>query len=134
MRHFTRLLAIAALVASAAACDEKPTEFDWSSITGPTPSLEPTFASIQANIFESTDAAGRVACITCHTNVGRTPVANLNLTHDFAYDQIVNRTSGQRTELALIKPGDPDNSYLVHKIEGRPSIINLRMPPATRRS
>jgi hypothetical protein len=128
MPNLIRFLAIAAVVATVAACDEKPADFDWSSITGPTPNLEPTFASIQANIFESTDAAGRVACITCHTNVGRTPSANLNLSHDFAYDQIVNRVSGERTELVLIKPGDPESSYLLHKIEGRPSIINLRMP------
>ena len=25
-------------------------------------------------------------------------------------------------------PGDPDNSYLVHKVEGRPGIVGLRMP------
>jgi len=128
MRHFIRILALIAFVASAAACDEKPSDFDWSSITGPTPNLEPTFASIQANIFESTDATGRVACTACHTNVGRNPSANLNLAHDFAYDQIVNRQSGQRTELVLVKPGDPEVSYLLHKIEGRPTIINLRMP------
>jgi hypothetical protein len=127
MRNFIRFLAIAATVATLAACDEKPTDFDWSSVTGPTPTLEPTFASIQANIFESNDAAGRTACITCHTNVGRTPLANLNLTHDFAYDQIVNRVSGQRPELMLVKPGDPQSSYLVHKIEGQ-DIVNLRMP------
>jgi hypothetical protein len=128
MRNFIRFLAIAATVATLTACDEKPTDFDWSSVTGPTPNLEPTFASIQANIFESNDAAGRVACITCHTNVGRTPLANLNLTHDVAYDQIVNRVSGEKTELSLVKPGDPESSYLLHKIEGRPGIVNLRMP------
>jgi hypothetical protein len=27
-----------------------------------------------------------------------------------------------------VKPGDPENSYLIHKMEGRPSIIGLRMP------
>ena len=128
MRHFIRILALIAFVASAAACDEKPSDFDWSSITGPTPNLEPTFASIQANIFESTDATGRVACTACHTNVGRNPSANLNLTRDFAYDQIVNRASVQRAELALVKPGDPEGSYLLHKIDGRSTIINLRMP------
>jgi hypothetical protein len=128
MRHYIRVLAIVALVAGVAACDEKPTDFDWSSLTGPTPNLEPTFASIQANVFESTDSAGRVACTNCHTNVGRVPAGNLNLLSSAAYDQIVNRASGQQPNLQLVKPGDPENSYLIHKIEGRPTITNLRMP------
>jgi hypothetical protein len=25
-------------------------------------------------------------------------------------------------------PGDPENSYLVHKVEGRPGIVGVRMP------
>jgi hypothetical protein len=123
MRHYIRFLAIAALAAGAAACDE-----NLSTLTGPTPNLEPTFSSIQANIFENSDSSNRVACTNCHTNVGRTPAGNLNLLRDFAYDQLVNRASIQRTNLMLVAPNDPENSYLVHKLDGRPSILNLRMP------
>ncbi len=122
MRHHIRILAIA-LAVSATACDEK-----LSTLTGPTPNLEPTFSSIQANIFENSDSSNRVACINCHTNVGRVPAGNLVLLHDVAYDQLVSRASGQRTNLMLVSPNDPENSYLVHKLEGRPSILNLRMP------
>jgi hypothetical protein len=25
-------------------------------------------------------------------------------------------------------PGDPENSYLIHKLEGRPDIVGARMP------
>ena len=25
-------------------------------------------------------------------------------------------------------PGDPENSYIVHKVEGRPGIVGRRMP------
>ena len=123
MRHYLRILTVVALAAGAAACDE-----DLSSLTGPTPNLEPTFSSIQANIFENSDSSNRVACVNCHTNVGRNPAGNLNLLHDVAYDQLVNRASVQRTNLALVQPNDPENSYLVHKLDGRPSILNLRMP------
>jgi hypothetical protein len=28
----------------------------------------------------------------------------------------------------LVIPGDPDNSYLVHKVEGAPGIVGQRMP------
>ena len=114
-------LSITALFA--AACDQP-----LSSIAGPTPLLEPRFSSIQAQIFEQSDSAGRRACISCHTNVGRTPSAGLNLTHDVAYEQIVNMPSTRKLGAIRVIPGDADNSYLVHKVEGLSDIVGLRMP------
>jgi len=104
-------------------CDEK-----LSTIAGPTPNLEPTFASIQHDIFESTDSAGRAACTNCHTAVGRNPAGGLNLTHDVAYSQIVNVVSPRKAGAMRIAPGDPSNSYLVQKIEGASGIVGVRMP------
>jgi hypothetical protein len=123
MRPYIRVLAVVALAVGLAACDEK-----LSSIAGPTPNLEPTFASVQANVLELTDSAGRTACTNCHTNVGRNPAGNLNLLHDVAYDQLVNKASVQKPGVMYVAPGDPDNSYLVHKVEGRLGIIGVRMP------
>jgi hypothetical protein len=108
---------------TAAACDEK-----LSKLAGPTPNLEPTFASVQTQIFEAADSAGRRACTDCHTNVGRNPSGGLNLAHDVAYDQIVNVPSARKAGAIRIIPGDPENSYLVHKIEGRAGILGSRMP------
>jgi hypothetical protein len=105
------------------ACDEK-----LSSIAGPTPNLEPTFASIQHDIFEATDSAGRTACTQCHTNTGRNPSGGMNLNHDTAYDQIVNVASRAKPGVMRIVPGDPDNSYLFQKITGAPGITGNRMP------
>jgi hypothetical protein len=122
----TRLLRVLALVCASAAwsaCDEK-----LSSIAGPTPNLEPTFASIQHDIFEATDSAGRPACTNCHTNVGRNPAGGLNLVHDLAYDQIVNVASARKAGAMRIIPNNPDGSYLIQKIEGDPSILGVRMP------
>jgi len=121
--HFWLVGVAFVIVLSSVACDES-----LSSLAGPTPSLEPTFSSIQAQIFESTDSAGRRACIACHTNVGRTPPAGLMLTHDAAYDQIVNVASTRKAGAIRVIPGDPDDSYLVHKIEGLPDIVGIRMP------
>jgi len=121
-----RVLCLTVLIAATvavAACDEK-----LSSIAGPTPNLEPTFASLQHEIFETTDAAGRVACTNCHTNIGRNPAGGMNLVHDLAYDQIVNVPSRGKPSATRIIPGDPENSYLVQKLEGRPGIVGLRMP------
>jgi hypothetical protein len=105
------------------ACDEK-----LSTLAGPTPDLQPTFASVQAQIFETTDVAGRQACVTCHTNVGHAPSGGLNLTHDVAYDQIVNVPSKEKAGGIYVVPGDPDSSYLVQKLEGAPGIVGRRMP------
>ena len=123
MRRSRQLFLALTLAFGAAACDEQ-----LSSIAGPTPNLEPTFASIQANIFELTDSAGRNACTSCHTNVGRTPAANLNLLHDVAYDQLVNVGATQIASLKRVTPGNPDASYIVHKIEGRAGVVGRRMP------
>jgi hypothetical protein len=112
-----------AFILGSVACDEQ-----LSTLAGPTPDLEPTFASIQKDIFETTDAAGRISCVTCHTNIGRTPAGGLNLLHDLAYDQLVNVNATQVPSLKRVAPGDPEGSYMVHKIEGRPGIVGRRMP------
>ncbi len=123
MRRSRQLFFALALAVGAAACDEK-----LSTIAGPTKDLEPTFASIQSNIFELTDSAGRNACVSCHTNVGRTPAGGLNLLHDVAYDQLFNVTATQVSTLKRVNPGNPEASYIVHKIEGRAGIVGRRMP------
>jgi hypothetical protein len=28
----------------------------------------------------------------------------------------------------IVAPGDPERSYLIHKLEGRPGIVGLQMP------
>ena len=122
-----RSLWAAALMAgtiAAAACDES-----LSSLAGPTPNLEPTFASIQRDIFEVTDSAGRAACVNCHTDAGgRIPQMGLNLRHEVAYANLVGVASRGKPQLQRVKPGDPDNSYLVHKAQGGPDIVGQRMP------
>jgi hypothetical protein len=117
------LAAVSMLATAAISCDEK-----LKNLAGPTPNLEPTFASIQKEVFESTDGAGRTACVQCHTSTGRNPSGGLNLNHDVAFDQLVNvAVRGKPGAIRLI-PGDPDNSYLVQKLEGSPLIVGRRMP------
>jgi hypothetical protein len=105
------------------ACDEK-----LSTVAGPTPDLEPTFASIQNDIFQTTDSAGRTRCLNCHTSTGRNPSGGLNLNPDVAYQQLVNAASIGKPGAIRVIPGDPDNSYLVHKLEGAADIVGRRMP------
>ena len=104
-------------------CDEP-----LSSITGPTPNLEPTLSSIQTNIFNITDSSGRLACIQCHTDAGRTPSGNLVLLEGRSYQQLVGRGSTGKPGATLVIPGDAENSYIIHKLEGRADIVGQRMP------
>jgi hypothetical protein len=125
-RAMTHSISVVLLVAAAlatAACDES-----LSSIAGPTPNLEPTFSSIQREIFESSDSSGREACVSCHNTVGAQFTGGLNLNHDFAYDQLVSRASTQKPSLLRVAPGNANSSYMIHKLEGTPDILQLRMP------
>lgn len=118
------LAIVTAAVVGAAGCDEK-----LSDVTGPTPNLQPTFSSIQREIFDTTDASGRLACINCHTNAGgRIPPAGLNLSSGASYNALVGVSSVERAGVMRVAAGDPDNSYLVHKLEGRAGIVGVRMP------
>ena len=121
-----RILVVVCLVAAAAAtsaCDEK-----LSDVAGPTPDLEPTFSSIQAQIFNTTDSSGRLACIQCHNANGRPPSGGMNLTEGASYTALVGVPSSGKPGAVRVIPGDPENSYLIHKLEGRSDIVGVRMP------
>jgi hypothetical protein len=124
-RPFAKVSAVALFVmaCASAGCDEK-----LSDLVGPSsPNLQPTFASIKTEIFQTTDLLGRTSCITCHTDQGRNPAGGLNLRAD-PYAALVNVPSREKPQLMRIQPGDPDNSYLIHKVEGGPNIVGARMP------
>jgi hypothetical protein len=115
------LIMVATLVGSVG-CDEK-----LSDLVGPTPNLEPTFSSIQQEIFSSGDSSGRPACTNCHNAIG-SQFNGLNLTPAVSYNNLVNVASRFRAGAVRVIPGDPENSYLIHKLEGRSTITGVRMP------
>ncbi len=80
----------------------------------------PTLASIQALVFDP-------RCVSHHGD--RSPHAGLNLSEGVSHAALVNVPSTQ-TALDLVEPGDAENSYLVHKLEGRTGIAGDRMPPS----
>jgi hypothetical protein len=124
MNRLAGFLLIGAVSFVSASCDEK-----LSDITGPTPDLNPTFSSIQQNILTATDSSGRSACNSCHTTAGgRVPPAGMDLGSPNAHAQWVNVPSTFKPGAIRVIPGDPDNSYLIHKLEGRTDIVGLRMP------
>jgi hypothetical protein len=84
---------------------------------GETP-LTADFASIQANVFTP-------ICTQCHSGAGA--AQGLPLDAASSYAALVGVPSSEVPSLLRVKPGDPANSYLVHKIEGRAS-VGARMP------
>jgi len=119
------LLCCALVIAStlgSIGCDEA-----LSDITGPTPNLEPTFTSIQQEIFSSGDSSGRPACTQCHNAVG-SRFNGLDLSPAVSYGNLVNVASRERPGVTRVLPNNPDSSYLVHKLEGQASIVGVRMP------
>ena len=122
-RRASLSLAAAALVLCATACDER-----LSDLTGPTPDLQPTFSSIQSEIFEATDSSGRPPCTSCHNTVFARFNGNLDLSHAAAYANLVNTASRDKAGAIRVIPGDPTNSYLIHKLTGAPGIVGQQMP------
>jgi len=83
--------------------------------------LRPTLSSIQTNILST-----NCALSGCHA--GPNPQQGMNLSAGETHDNVVNVPSNERPELDRVEPGNPDRSYLIHKIEGRSSIVGQRMP------
>jgi hypothetical protein len=123
LSRFLFLILLMGAAASFGACDEK-----LSDVAGPSPNLQPTFSSIQSQIFETRDLAGRAACTECHTDVGKRPSGGMNLRHEVAYANLVNVPSRDKRGAIRVIPGDPENSYIIHKLEGRSGIVGERMP------
>lgn len=80
--------------------------------------IEPTLASIQQNVFTP-------VCTECHA--GASAPEGLRLEDGVSHGMLVNVASSQVPELMRVKPGDPDNSYLIQKLEGT-NAVGQRMP------
>ena len=81
--------------------------------------FEPTFSNIQQNVFSA-------ICIECHTGGGAPQ--GLRLEVGRSYDMLVGVPSVERPELFRVEPGNPDNSYIIRKLEGGPGIVGGQMP------
>ncbi len=84
------------------------------------PASGATLAAIQSNVFTPT-------CATSGCHSGGTPPQGLNLEDGNAFANLVNVASTQVPSLSRVSPGDPDNSYLIQKLEGTAAVGN-RMP------
>jgi len=109
-------LALAAL--GMAACDGG----DGSGLPprAPPGSIDPSFSAIQANIFEP-----NCAVTGCHFGAGAPQ--GLRLDDANSYGSLVGVSSVEVSSILRVAPGDPDNSYLIQKLEGSAS-VGAQMP------
>ena len=121
--HAVPFVSVAFLLVFSVACDERLRD-----VAGPSPNLQPSFASIQREIFNAPDSSGRLGCTQCHSDAGRTPSGGLVLLEGRAYQALVGQPSRLKAGATLVVPGDPENSYLIKKLEGAADIAGVRMP------
>jgi uncharacterized protein (TIGR03118 family) len=83
----------------------------------------PTLASLQTAIFGP-------RCAGCHTGGGAGLPASMNLSSAGATAAaLINVDSVEVPALKRVKPGEPGNSYVIHKVEGTQT-VGVRMPAA----
>jgi hypothetical protein len=80
-----------------------------------------SFSQIQGQIF--TPSCAKAGCHAASSGAG-----GMVLSAGVSYAQIVGRKAPEDPQLDLVKPGDPDASYLVKKIRGDSDISGSRMP------
>ncbi len=83
------------------------------------PPLTADFQSIQDNIFTP-------ICSHCHSGAGAPQGLELDAAHSYAL--LVGVSSNEDPSQLRVKPGVPDESYLVLKLEGSPAIVGAQMP------
>ena len=85
---------------------------------GGDPPIEATLDSIQENVFSA-------VCTNCHVGAGAPQ--GLRLEEGMSHAMLVNVPSSEVPSLLRVDPGNPDDSYLVRKLEGSAS-VGARMP------
>jgi hypothetical protein len=75
--------------------------------------LAATLASVQANVFNP-------SCIDCHAGANAPQGLRLNAANSFT--NLVGVPSREDSSSLRVAPGDPDQSYLIHKLEGTASV------------
>lgn len=82
--------------------------------------ISATFTDIQLKVLTK-------SCALSGCHLGPAAPKGLRLDADSAYDLLVNQASQEQPNILRIKPGDPDNSYIIQKLEGT-AASGLQMP------
>jgi hypothetical protein len=94
---------------------------------GPPPAVEVTLSGHVQPIFTE-------SCALSDCHAGAQAPQGQNLSEGQAFANIVNVASGELPSMNRVTPGDPETSYLVHKIQGTQATVGGsggRMPLGT---
>ena len=86
----------------------------------PSPIFGPNFSEIQESVFT-------VTCATSGCHAGASAPQGLRLDAANSFGLLVNVASMEVPSLLRVEPGDPDDSYLIQKLEGT-AAVGERMP------
>ena len=117
LRTVSASLLIAALLASCGIESYQDAADDFTAGAPPPPpppppgSFGPNFSEIQTNVFTPD-------CATSGCHAGGGASAGLNLQAGSSYAELVGIFSTQESAIQRVNPLNPDNSYLIHKLEG----------------
>jgi hypothetical protein len=119
-RPFSLMLVLAAAATGGCAGSGKGLDSNGQPVSGGgTEPLTADFQSIQDNVFTP-------ICTRCH--IGASAPEGLQLDEAHSYALLVGVPSVEVPSLMRVKPSDPDNSYMVRKIQGGPGIVGGQMP------
>ena len=122
MRRICRSALFLLLAVGVAACgSDSPT----APTTTPTPTPTPTPGALTATLSSIQSVVFNDSCIGHHGD--HATDADLDLRDGQSFSNLVNRQSIQ-VALDLVEPNDAENSYLIHKLDGRAGIVGDRMP------
>jgi hypothetical protein len=87
--------------------------------SGGTTPLTADFQSIQDNVFTP-------ICTKCHIGAGAPQGLQLDAAHSYAL--LVSVPSSEQPTVLRVAPGDPDNSYIIRKLQNTGGISGAQMP------
>lgn len=123
MKKFLLIIFIACITACGAGSGENLNEQGLPIVDdggGNEPEDGVTLAQLQQNIFGA-------ICSACHTGANAPRGLRLD-SLDNSYAYLVNQAADEVPELMRVNPGNPEQSYIIKKLEGAEDIVGGRMP------
>ena len=114
------------IIAGLAACGNDPPAAPTTLPTTPTTPTTPSTGTLTATLSSIQSEVFNPFCVTHHGPSAAE--AGLDISEGRSFENLVNVPSTQ-VGLNLVTPNDAENSYLIHKLDGRAGIVNARMPP-----
>ena len=91
----------------------------------PKPACKPPAGGATISFGSSIQPIFDQSCALAGCHVGPVPTENLDLSAGVSYKQIVGVNALEVPRLKRVKPGDPDASYLVQKVEAAPGLTTM---------